>query len=176
MEYTVSACAVRSKQSWRRMATCRFCGALLDEKHTSGLFSTIALQKALPGRFSRLLQLPVFRDDGHSVYCCRKCVGRLNSVEKTIEEMKSLANSSYSKAGYAPPVNSSPLSRNALEKESRTRAVTQLPLTLSTRAFFPMHDRAYERADEKSDEPTSIARSDAKNTEDHGRVYEIVLR
>ena len=32
-------------------------------------------------------------------------------MEKTIEEMKSLANSSYSKAGYAPPVYSSPLSR-----------------------------------------------------------------
>ena len=108
-----------------------------------------------------------------SVYCCRKCVGRLNSVEKTIEEMKSLANSSYSKAGYAPPVKSSPLSRNALEKESRTRAVTQLPLTLSTRAFFPTHDRAYERADEKL---ASIARLHAKNTEDHGRIYEIVLR
>ena len=80
------------------MAACRFCGALLDEKHTSGLFSTITLDKDLPGRFSRLLQLPISRDDGLSVYCCRKCVGRLNSVEKTIEEMKSLANSSYSKA------------------------------------------------------------------------------
>ena len=71
-------------------------------------------------------------------------------MEKTIEEMKSLANSSYSKAGYAPPPAHYP--GNALEKESRTRAVTQLPLTLSTRAFFPTHDRAYERADEKSDE------------------------
>ena len=49
--------------------------------------------------------------------------------------------------------------------------MTQLPLTLSTSAFFPTHDRAYERADGKSDEPTSIDRSDAKNTEDHGRVY-----
>ena len=94
----------------------RFCGALLDEKHRSDLFSTIALEKDLPGRFSRLLQLPVSRDDGLSVYCCRKCVGRLNSVEKTIEEMKSLANSSYSKAGYAPPVNSSPLSRERSRK------------------------------------------------------------
>ena len=49
MEYTVTACAVRSKQS-QRMATCRFCGALLDEKHRSGLFNTIALEKDLPGR------------------------------------------------------------------------------------------------------------------------------
>ena len=93
----------------------RFCGALLDEKHRSDLFSTIALEKDFPGRFSRLLQLPVSRDDGLSVYC-RKCVGRLNSVEKTIEEMKSLANSSYSKAGYAPPVYSSPLSRERSRK------------------------------------------------------------
>ena len=54
----------------------RFCGALLDEKHRSDLFSTIALEKDFLGRFSRLLQLPVSRDDGLSVYC-RKCVGRL---------------------------------------------------------------------------------------------------
>ena len=46
------------------MATCGFCGALLDENQRSGLFSTIALEKDLPGRFSRLLQLPVSRDDG----------------------------------------------------------------------------------------------------------------
>ena len=96
------------------MAACRYCGALLDKNHRSGLFCTIALEKYLPGRFSRLLQFPVSRDDGLSVYCCRKCVGRLNSVEKTIEEMKSLANSTYSKAGYAPPVNSSLLSRGTL--------------------------------------------------------------
>ena len=50
MEYTVTACAVRSKQS-QRTAACRFCGALLDEKHRSDLFSTIALQKDLSGRF-----------------------------------------------------------------------------------------------------------------------------
>ena len=68
------------------MAACR---ALLDEKHRPDLFSTIALEKDFPGRYSRLLQLPVSRDDGLSVYCYRKCVGRLNSVEKTIEEMKS---------------------------------------------------------------------------------------
>ena len=99
------------------MAACRFCGALLDEKHRPDLFSTIALEKDLPGRFSRLLQLPVSRDDGLLVYCCRKCVGRLNSVEKAIKEMKSLANSSYSKAGYAPPVNSSPFDPgSALER------------------------------------------------------------
>ena len=51
MEYTVTACAVRSKWS-QRMAACRFCRALLDEKHRPDLFSTMALEKDLPGRFS----------------------------------------------------------------------------------------------------------------------------
>ena len=38
-------------------------------------------------------------------------------MDKTIEEVKSLANSSYSKAGYASPVNSSPFDPgNALER------------------------------------------------------------
>ena len=114
----VTACAVRSKQS-QRMAACRFCKALLDEKPRSGLFSTITVEKDLPGRFSRLLQLPVSCDNGLSVYCCRKCVGRLNSVEKTIEEMKSFANSSYCKAGYAPAVNPSPLSREHCRKRAK---------------------------------------------------------
>ena len=37
--------------------------------------------------------------------------------KKTIEEMKFFATSSYSKAGYAPPVNSSPFDPgNALER------------------------------------------------------------
>ena len=84
--------------------------------HRSGLFSSTALEKDLPGSFSRLLKLPVSRDNGLSVYCCRKCAGRLNSAEKTIEEMKSLANSSYSKAGYGSLVNSSPLSREYSRK------------------------------------------------------------
>ena len=129
MDYTVTACAVRSKQS-RRIAACRFCGALLDEKHRSDLFSTIALEKGLPGRFNRLLQLPVSRDDELSVYCCRKCVGRLNSVEeKAIEEMKSLANSSYSKAGYAPPVNSSPSRERSRKRVKDTSGDTASPHT-----------------------------------------------
>ena len=57
----VTACAVRSKQS-QRMAACRFCGALLNENHRSGLFSTIALKKDFPGRFSI-----VSRNNGVSV-------------------------------------------------------------------------------------------------------------
>ena len=56
-------------------------------------------------------------------------MGRLNSVEiKTTEEMKSIANSSYSKAGYAPPVN--PLSRERSRKRVKdTSSDTASPHT-----------------------------------------------
>ena len=35
-------------------------------------------------------------------------------MEKTTEDMKSLANSSYNRPGYATPVNSSPLIQGTL--------------------------------------------------------------
>ena len=111
------------------MAACRFCGALLDEKHRSGLFSTIALEKDLPGRFSRLLRLPVSRDDGLSVYCCRKCVGKLNSTEK-IEEINLLQTPVTARLAMLLLLTPAHYPGNALEKESKTRAVTQLRLTL----------------------------------------------
>ena len=59
MEYTETSCASRSKQS-QRMAAYRFCGALLDEKHRSGLFSTIALEKGLPRNIAGCFSFPSF--------------------------------------------------------------------------------------------------------------------
>lgn len=82
------------------MAVCRFCSTCLDAKHRYALFSKDAVEKNLPEKFSKLLQLPVSAEDGLSLYYCRKCVGKLNSIEKSIAEMRSLASSSYSKAGY----------------------------------------------------------------------------
>ena len=51
-------------------------------------------------------------------------------MEKTIEEMKSLANSSYSKAGYAPPANSSTLSRECSRKRVKDMSGDIASLTL----------------------------------------------
>ena len=61
-------------------------------------------------------------------------MGRLNSVEKTIEEMESLANSNYSKASYAPPVSFSPLSRERSRKRVKdTSSDTASPHTALVR-------------------------------------------
>ena len=53
------------------------------------------MEKNLPDRFSRLVQLPVSRNDGLYMCYCRRGVGKLNTVEKVTEEMKSLARTSY---------------------------------------------------------------------------------
>ncbi len=57
------------------------------------LFSRDALAKSLPERFSNYVQLPVSESDSFSLYSCRKCVRRLDSVEKMTEKMRFLARS-----------------------------------------------------------------------------------
>ena len=107
---------------------------LLLSSHRYCLFSTDGIEKDLPGRFSRLLQLPVSRGDGVSEHYSRKCVEKLNSVEKTIAEMKLLANSSYSKAGYAASISSSPLTRERSRKRAKnTSGDTASPHTALAR-------------------------------------------
>ena len=104
------------------MAACRFCCTCLDAMHRYGLFSLDAMWKDIPGRFSKLLQLPVTPKDGLSKYYCRKCISKLNSVEKTIAEMRSLASSCYRKAGYdQPPPCSSSSSPTTAREHTRKR-------------------------------------------------------
>ena len=121
MEHTVTSCAIRSKQS-QRMATCRFCGALLDEKRDLASLALSLQRKIFLEDLAGCFSFPSLVTMDFQ-FTAAESVGRLNSVEKTIDEMKSLANSSYSKAGYAPPAPAH-YPGSALEKESRTRAVT----------------------------------------------------
>ncbi len=101
--------------------TCRFCCTYLDAKHTYSLFNARVSSKNLPVRFSKLLQLPVEEVDGLSAYYCRKCVFRLCSVEKTQEDMRSLARSSYSKAGYSETSHQAIASSPTARENSRKR-------------------------------------------------------
>ncbi len=98
------------------MASCRFCTTSLDVKKRCSLFSKDAVVQKLPDRFSSFVQLPVSETDGLSLYCCRKCLGTLHRVEKTTEEMRSLAKSSYSNASRFSSVTSSPTAREHSRK------------------------------------------------------------
>ncbi len=116
------------------MATCGFCFTFLDAKHRYSLFNARVPSKDLPVRFSKLLQLPVEEGDGLSAYYCRKCVSRLWSVEKTLEEMISLARSSYSKAGYSETIANSPIAReNSRKRVKDTSGETVSPHTTQAR-------------------------------------------
>ncbi len=63
------------------MAACRFCCTCVGGNHRYNLFNCSA---DLPGRFRKLLQLPVTKCDGLSSFYCRQC---LLSVEKTPAEI-----------------------------------------------------------------------------------------
>ncbi len=122
------------------MATCRFCFTFLDVRHRYSLFNARVSSNDLPVRFRKLLQLPVEEGDGLSAYYCRKCVSRLCSVEKTLEEMImiSLARSSYSKAGYSetshPAIANSPIAReNSRKRVKDTSGKTVSPHTTQAR-------------------------------------------
>jgi len=92
--------------------SCRFCCTLLDAQHSYSLFSKVCSGKNVAERFRNLLELPVSPTDGLSMYYCRACFSRLTRVEKTLEEMRSLARSSYSKARSSSQVTAtSPVHR-----------------------------------------------------------------
>lgn len=64
------------------------------------MFNKDALERDLPGRLSKLVELPVVKHNDLSIYYCRRCIGKLISVEKISTEMKSLARDTYTKAGF----------------------------------------------------------------------------
>ena len=84
---------------------CRFCGNTVLPTLSVALFTKDGLDKDLSGRISRVVDLPVSRQDGLSLYLCRPCMRKL----QTAETFRCMAKSSYEKQGYnkpAPPSHS----------------------------------------------------------------------
>lgn len=81
---------------------CRFCLQTVDIKHAAGLFTPKAVLEDLPGRMSRLLQVPVRADENLSEYTCRGCKSATLAVEKKLQELRDKAQSSYREAEQAP--------------------------------------------------------------------------
>ena len=74
-------------------------------KLSIALFTKDGLDKDLPGMISRVVDLPVSREDGLSPYLCRPCMRKFQAAET----FRSMAKSSYEKQGYnkpAPPLHS----------------------------------------------------------------------
>ncbi len=75
----------------------------------------------LPERFNNLVQLSVSETDGLSLYYRKKCLGKMHTIERLTEEMKSLASSSYSKAGHESLPSSSFTGSPTTREKSRKR-------------------------------------------------------
>lgn len=88
-----------------KVNVCRFCGNTVLPTLSVGLFTQDGLDKDLPGRISRVIELPVSSEDGLSPHLCRPCMRKFQSAET----FRSMAKSSYEKQGYsgpAPPLHS----------------------------------------------------------------------
>ena len=73
-----------------KVNVCKFCGSTVLPKRSVVLFSKEGLAKDLPGRVSRVVDLPVSREDDLSPHSCMPCM-------RTAEAFRSLARSSYEK-------------------------------------------------------------------------------
>ena len=67
-----------------KVNVCRFCGSTVLPKHSVVLFSKEGLEKDLPGRVSRVVDLPVFREDGLSPYSSRPCMRKFQAAGKEL--------------------------------------------------------------------------------------------
>ena len=63
----------------------KVCRYVVTSTHCLALFSKESLQKNVPGRLSKLLDLPVSSSDGLSTYLCRSCVNKFHTVESKLE-------------------------------------------------------------------------------------------
>ena len=79
-----------------KVNVCRFCSTVLP-KRSVVLFSKEGLEKDLPGRVSRVVELPVSREDGLSPHSCMPCMRKFQAAEV----FRSLHRSSYEKQGYS---------------------------------------------------------------------------
>ena len=70
---------------------CRLCSTETERTHSVSLFSKDSVQKDLPGRLSRLAQVPVGEEDGLSGYLCRKCKGKFVSLEAKLDAFRAMA-------------------------------------------------------------------------------------
>ena len=126
---TVLVCTVQcSVMAAIKVNVCRFCGSTVLPKLCVGLFSKDGLEKDLPGRVSRVVDLPVSREDGLSPHLCRPCMRKFQAAEA----FRSLVRSSYEKQAsvkHPHPIPYTVLGYMALERGRRTPVALKLHRT-----------------------------------------------
>ena len=126
-------CIRHSAMASVKVNVCRFCGNTVLPTLSVALFSKDGLDKDLPGRISRVVDLPVSREDGLPSYLCRPCMRKF----QTAETFRSFAKSSYEKQSYnksAPPLCSpDPVVRCSRKRTKDTSGFEASPHTAQVR-------------------------------------------
>ena len=119
----------------RMQKVCRLCCNVVTSTHCLALFSKESLQKNLPGRLSKLLELPVSSSDGLSAYLCRSCVNKFHTAESKLDSLRTLARAGYEKGGHNRSVlPSSSVTEQAAKKRTKdTSGVDASPHTVQAR-------------------------------------------
>ena len=60
---------------------CRFCGNTVLPTLSVALFTKASLERDLPGRISRVVDLPVSIEDGLSPHLCRPCMRKFQTAD-----------------------------------------------------------------------------------------------
>ena len=77
----------RSAKTAMSSKVCRLCRSVVAPNRAVQLFSPTALLQQCPSRVTALLDVPVKKDEGHSACMCEKCKTRIQSHEKSAEDL-----------------------------------------------------------------------------------------
>ena len=116
---------------------CRICSSEVLNIHSLALFSAKSVKADIPGRLSRLAEIPVQKSDGFSKYLCRGCKNKFLSLESDLQEFRTKAQSTCS------PRQAEPFSRKSQKDTSgqgvspNTAAGRPRPKRAVGRVLFP---------------------------------------
>ena len=83
--------------------TCRVCAGKAKRPHYTAIFSKENLQAGLPGRLSSMLGVPVVQNDSYPQRICEACMRKFTSVETSIKQLQTTAQTTYHKFTDGPP-------------------------------------------------------------------------
>ena len=144
------------------MEVCRICLGKAEHPHYCSIFSNGSLQKNIPGRLSKLLDITISQDDaGYPSRVCRGCMSRFYSLEKSLEELREKAMNSYREyrrkhsrqspgtpTSRRPPAKRSSLNRaRCLFPEDPSKSLVMTCLTLHAMILIVTRSNPAENSD-----------------------------
>ena len=115
---------------------CRLCCNIVTSTRCSALFSKESVQRCLPDRLGKLLELPISECDGLSSYICRACTNKFQSLESKLKAFRSMA-----KCGFEQGRNKASICSPMVSGRKRTKDTSGLEASPHTVHARPLAKR-----------------------------------